>query len=750
MGGVGTFADITERKLVADALRESEASYRELADSITDVFFAMDKDLRYTYWNKASENLTGILAQDAIGKSLHELFPDTPGIRKAEAVYLDVVRTQQPQTFESVYQAGDKHAIFEISAYPSARGISVFTKDITARKRAEEALHFTRFSVDSAADTMVCVARDARFIDVNDTFCRLSGYSREELLSKTVPDIDPNFSAETWPGFWEKLKQSGSLTFESYHRTKEGQVHPVEITATWFEYDGKEYHSGFARDITARKRAETELHIALEKYRVLFESFPLGISVTDAAGNLIEVNRESERLLGVPRDEHTQRKYDGPEWRIVRPDGTPMPPDEYASVRALREKRLVENVEMGIVKGGGEITWISVTAAPIPLEGYGVAIAYGDITERKRAEEALRDTEQRYRSLFENMLDGFAYCKMLFDQDRPVDFVYLEVNRAFETLTGLKGVVGKKVTEVIPGIRNANPELFEIYGRVTLTGKPERFETYLESLDIWLSISVYSTGKEYFVAVFDNITGRKRAEEEQARLFQEVRRAREQLQALSRRLVEVQEIERRFIARELHDEVGQVLTGLKMLLETSSHLPADTLRSRLSNAQSLVEQLMEQVQGMSLDLRPTMLDDLGLLPALLWLTKRFADQTGVRVHLEHSGLDRRFAPEIETAAYRVTQEALTNVARHASVKEATARLWATQDTLHVQVEDRGQGFREAALAAPASIGLSGMRERAVALGGNLIIESTPGVGTCVTLEVPLSGSLERIMKERRE
>ncbi len=185
------------------------------------------------------------------------------------------------------------------------------------------------------------------------------------------------------------------------------------------------------------------------------------------------------------------------------------------------------------------------------------------------------------------------------------------------------------------------------------------------------------------------------------------------------------------------------------MLETSSRLPADTLRSRLRNAQSLVEQLLEQVQGMSLDLRPTMLDDLGLLPALLWFAKRFANQTGVRVHLEHAGLDRRFAPEIETAVYRITQETLTNVARHAGVKEALARLWATKDALYVQIEDRGKGFHvQAALAVPTSSGLSGMHERAVALGGNLMIASTPGAGTHVTLEVPLSGSLERRIKER--
>ena len=126
----------------------------------------------------------------------------------------------------------------------------------------------------------------------------------------------------------------------------------------------------------------------------------------------------------------------------------------------------------------------------------------------------LQSQEERYRSLFENMLEGFAYCRMLFEDDRPQDFIYLQVNSSFEKLTGLENVVGKKVTEVIPGIKESHPELFEIYGRVALTGKPEKFELYLEPLDAWLSISVFSTEKKYFIAVFENITDRKKTEEE--------------------------------------------------------------------------------------------------------------------------------------------------------------------------------------------------------------------------------------------
>ena len=129
--------------------------------------------------------------------------------------------------------------------------------------------------------------------------------------------------------------------------------------------------------------------------------------------------------------------------------------------------------------------------------------------QRKRYERA----KKRYRSLFDNMLEGYAYCKMLFEDGEAQDFIYLDVNQAFETLTGLKNVIGKKVSEVIPGLRESNQELLDVYGRVAQTGNPEKLETYVEPLGIWFSVSVYSTERDHFVAVFDNITERKHAEE---------------------------------------------------------------------------------------------------------------------------------------------------------------------------------------------------------------------------------------------
>ncbi len=144
--------------------------------------------------------------------------------------------------------------------------------------------------------------------------------------------------------------------------------------------------------------------------------------------------------------------------------------------------------------------------------------------DRRNAEDALKASEEKYHFLFQNMVEGFAYCRMFYNAGRPVDFQYLNVNATFETLTGLKDVAGKMVSRVIPGIRQSDPDLFETYGRVALSGKPERFETYVQAMKMWFSISVYSPQKEYFVAMFDVITDRKQTEEALGQSLQRLRR----------------------------------------------------------------------------------------------------------------------------------------------------------------------------------------------------------------------------------
>jgi PAS domain S-box-containing protein len=220
----------------------------------------------------------------------------------------------------------------------------------------------------------------------------------------------------------------------------------------------------------------------------------------------------------------------------------------------------------------------------------------------------------------------------------------------------------------------------------------------------------------------------------------ERKRAQEALHTFSRQLLEVQEAERRHIARELHDEIGQLLTGLTLLLETGARASVDAVRTHLSQAHTMAKDLLARIRDLSLDLRPPMLDDLGLLPALLWYFERFSTMTGVNVAFTHAALEQRFTPEIETAVYRIVQEALTNVARHAGVREVAVSVAAKDNVLSVKVEDRGRGFDpDAIMRGTASSGLIGMRERARLLNGRFVVHSGPdGTGTRLTAEVPLT------------
>lgn len=236
-----------------------------------------------------------------------------------------------------------------------------------------------------------------------------------------------------------------------------------------------------------------------------------------------------------------------------------------------------------------------------------------------------------------------------------------------------------------------------------------------------------------------DITARKQVEEALQNALTAEQAARDRLQALSARLIAVQEEERRHLARELHDEIGQSLTGLSLVLTMGPSLPPDLLHTQLAEARRQVTTLITQVRHRSLDLRPSMLDDLGLRPALEWYLARYTEQTGVALDVRLQGIARRFDPLIELTAYRIVQEALTNVARHAGARYAAVHVWVVNDQLVIQVADEGRGFNvEAAFAAHTSSGLTGMRERAILLGGDLTIESEPGQGARLLADLPLT------------
>ena len=202
--------------------------------------------------------------------------------------------------------------------------------------------------------------------------------------------------------------------------------------------------------------------------------------------------------------------------------------------------------------------------------------------------------------------------------------------------------------------------------------------------------------------------------------------------------MEIQESERKFIANELHDEIGQILTGLKFTLEMVPRLNPEDANAQVRKAQKITTELLKQVRELALKLRPAVLDDLGLIHALLWHFDNYATQTGVQIEFTQDGLLNRFSPAVELVAYRVIQESLTNIARYADVKKATVDVRTNSAYLDVQVVDAGSGFELADLPSwKASSGIAGMRERVTSIGGEFNVISSPGNGTIVRARLPV-------------
>ena len=259
-----------------------------------------------------------------------------------------------------------------------------------------------------------------------------------------------------------------------------------------------------------RELSEANKHLNLQA--AALEAAANAIVITDSRGAIMWVNRAFTTMTGYSKEESL-----GMNTRLLK--SGEQPESYYANLWSTIVSGKVWQGQLVNRRKDGTTYTEEMTITPVTHDPENATLAHfvaikQDITERMRAQDAVVESERRYRSLFENMLEGFAYCQMLFDdRGHPQDFVYLEVNGSFEKLTGLKDVVGRKFSEVVPGGERSQPELIERYSRVALTGEPARFETEVAGLRMWFSVSAYAAGNGCFIATFDNITERKQAEE---------------------------------------------------------------------------------------------------------------------------------------------------------------------------------------------------------------------------------------------
>jgi PAS domain S-box-containing protein len=346
-----------------------------------------------------------------------------------------------------------------------------------------------------------------------------------------------------------------------------------------------------------------------------------------------------------------------------------------------------------------------------------------EIAERKRAEDDLRRQKEILQKIFDHIpvmvrfLDANGRTELVNREwEHRLGWTLEEIQRQKLDVTAVTFPDTDYRREILKFIAESNGEWRDSKPR-TRNGRV---------IDTAWTVVHLSDGTR--IGIGQDITERKRTEEE-------LRRSREQLRSLAQYLQIVREEERTRIARELRDEIGQALTAIKLSVETGM---IDPTEAGLAQTLKATNELIERVRDLSLELRPAMLDDLGLLAALRWHLERYMDQVKINVNFQYSGLEsRRFGTETETAAYRIVQEALTNAARHARVETVEVGLWADENALCLRIRDRGPGFDLDSVSLTATGGLSGMRERAIMLGGWINIESSPRAGTVLMAKLPL-------------
>ena len=354
------------------------------------------------------------------------------------------------------------------------------------------------------------------------------------------------------------------------------------------------------------------------------------------------------------------------------------------------------------------------------------------IAERNRAEVALRESEERYRELFENARDA-VYV-------HDLEGNYIRVNRATEALSGYKReeIVGRNFAEFVA------PEHVRYVRKSFYARLAEQGETAFE-VDV-----IAKDGRRVPVevrsrAIYEN--GVMVGVQGTARDITERKLAQDSLQMFSRQLIEAQEDERRRIARELHDQIGQILTAIKMnLYSVQQVLETAETHSYVKDNIEAVDEALRLVRDLSIDLRPPVLDDFGLVSALYWYVDRYTKRTGLEVDvvIELPDHNQRFSRELETACFRIAQEALTNVVRHAQASHVLLQLAKDENGLLLSIKDDGAGFDVESLRkrAPraATLGLISMQERAHAAGGAVEIESTICEGTEIRFSLSLGSS----------
>jgi PAS domain S-box-containing protein len=744
----------------------------------------VDKDFRYLVAEGPVTEAFGLTREMLEGHTVSEAFPGERGERMES-------RLKQNFAGEIVrFETEHNGRIYWTQQAPLLDSIGqaiILTIDITERKQAEEALRqseerFARFMHHFPGPAWI-KDMQGRYVYANAAAEQVFKTPREKLYGSTDEDIfDPEVAAQFRGNDEQALRDEKGVQVIETLEYADGVLHSSLVNK--FPIPGPDGSTtligGTAFDVTERLRAEEALRESEERFRALLRQATAGIVRKDAEGRFIFVNQAFCNMLGYTEDEMLGKTI----WDFMHEED--VAESKWLYHRLMREG-VPFNLERRLLREDGSVIWVDASISPI-MDATGkpqsVVTVEVDITRRKKAEEALQQMniqlEERVqsrtaklRAVNQTLREEIAERQRMEEALRQSEATARENEKKLSTLFELLPV-GISFLDLEGQIIQMNPALTNILrlSKQQLTDQGYRSRTYIRSNGtlmppaefashralaegrtiynvetgvllensevIWTSVSAapVDVAEVGAAVVTVDITERKHAEHA-------LQESRERLQILSQRLVEVQEEERRAIARELHDRVGQTLAALNInLIIISGQLIGkvdEQVNTRLSDAMKLVAETISLVRDVMSNLRPSVLDDYGLQAALESYLSQFVSRYEIQAKLEKPDHPiARLGASIEMTFLRIAQEALMNVARHANASQVSLSLRRKKNAVYMTVQDNGTGIESWQDAnRPGSHGLTIMRERAEAFGGNLRVSSIPGKGTRIEVSIPV-------------
>lgn len=784
-GGVSVFIrDVTGKKKAEEELRSSEEKYRLLIERISDAFIALDKNWCYIYANKAVGDLVGRNPESLIGKNVWEEFPEAVGSATYD-LFHKAMNEQQYVYNEDYFEPLDLWQ--ENHVYPSPEGISVFIRDISDRKRAEEKimkanrLYFFISQVNQmivrTTDQETLFKEACRIAVDLGKFCMAWIGLVDERTQQVIPMVHAGqgseYLSEIKPISIREIPEGMGPTGQAirngkYHICNDIESDPQMIP--WKEAAlGQGYRSSMALPIikygkvigafsfyapkknffdkseialleeatgdvsfalevfekeAMRKNAEQAVLESERRYQTLAEVSPVGIFHTDEVGNTTYVNPRWCQISGM-----TYADAMGNGWfNAVHEEDKERLRKGWEEATSKKE---VSVSEYRFVRPNGSIAWVIGQAIP-ERDSEGTIVGYvgttTDITERKKAEAEIEKNEKRFRNTLDKMLEGVQIY------DYNWNCLYVNDAAIRQGPYSKERIQSATLLQNYPGIEHTG--LFEIFEQC----KADRLSRHIEyefffpgGNKSWFELSIQPNPEGLFILSVD-ISERKKAQEA-------MKETSEQLRQLTTHLLNIREEERKRIGREIHDELGQQLTAIKMdvaWIDKKTAPENEAFKTKLKNVITLLDGGNQSIRRILNELRPVILDDYGLLEALKWQAQQFTGNTGIPVIFKTTETQIKIAEEIATCVFRVFQEALTNITRYAKAGKVVVSLDIDDENILLNIEDNGSGFDMALTKTKKSFGILGMKERVVSLNGNFDLDSAVGKGTRIRISLPLT------------